>query len=103
MNHTPTPWKVVKPGHDNPDKSNFRCVQIGKDDSYTTLELLPEDARFLVRAANAYDDLMAACQAAAKALPVLAAMLDAAGLAGVEIARQIHRDCAAALKKGRGE
>ncbi len=40
---TAGPWKVVKPDHGH--ATNYRCVQIGRDKSYTTLELLPGDAK----------------------------------------------------------
>lgn len=38
-------WRARKPGHGNATK--YRCVQLGKDDRYTTLELLPEDAAMI--------------------------------------------------------
>ena len=40
---TPGPWKVVKPGHGH--ATDYRCVQIGDDEAYSTLELLPGDAK----------------------------------------------------------
>ena len=52
---TPSPWKVVKPGHGN--DGEYRCVQIGSDESYTTCEMLPLDARLV----SAAPDLYAAC------------------------------------------
>ena len=61
---TPGPYRVKKPGHGQ--KTKYLCVQIGSDDSYTTLELEPEDARFIVRACNAHDELLAACEYALK-------------------------------------
>jgi hypothetical protein len=60
--HTPGPWKVVKPGHGVPTK--YRCVQIGSDERYTTLDLLPADA-ILIAAAPAL------LEAAKQALAVL--------------------------------
>ena len=44
--HTPGPWKVIKSPHGN----EYRCVQYGKDDSYTSLEMLPADARLCAAA-----------------------------------------------------
>lgn len=46
--HTPGPWKVIRPGHGAPTK--YKCVQIGADDMYTTSELLPADARLIASA-----------------------------------------------------
>ncbi len=46
--HTPGPWKMIKPGHGHDTK--YRCVQIGKDEMYTTLEMLPADARLIAAA-----------------------------------------------------
>lgn len=42
---TPGPWKVIKPGHGSP--TQYLCVQLGADDMYTTLEMLPADARLI--------------------------------------------------------
>lgn len=50
--HTPAPWKVVE----SPNGKRYRCVQIGADDRYTTLEVLPADARLMAAA----PDLLAA-------------------------------------------
>jgi len=58
--HTPLPWKVIKPQHGHDTK--YRCVQIGSDPTYSTLELKPEDARFIVKAVNSHDELLAACK-----------------------------------------
>jgi hypothetical protein len=43
--HTPGPWKTVKPGHGH--ATEYLCVQIGADETYTTLEMLPADARLV--------------------------------------------------------
>jgi len=51
MKHTKEPWKVVKPQHGN--VTEYLCVQIGEDESYTTLELKPADARRIVACVNA--------------------------------------------------
>lgn len=72
--HTKEPWKVVKPCHGH--NTGYRCVQIGKDSLYTTLEMFPEDAERIVACVNGCDginpaavqDLLAACKAAALAM-----------------------------------
>lgn len=56
---TPRPWKVVP----SPHGPKYQCVQIGDDDRYTTLELLPDDAALIVKAVNCHDDLVAALEA----------------------------------------
>jgi hypothetical protein len=43
---TPGPWKVRK----SPHGPRYLCVQIGKDEAYTTLELEPADARLMAAA-----------------------------------------------------
>lgn len=53
---TPGPWKVIRPGHLHP--TEYLCVQIGADESYTTSELKPADARLIAAAPN----LLEACQ-----------------------------------------
>jgi hypothetical protein len=53
--HTPGPWKVRK----SPHGRRYLCVQIGKDEAYTTLELEPADARLIAAA----PDLLAALEA----------------------------------------
>lgn len=58
MPHTPTPWKTVAPGHGH--ETPHLCVQIGEDETYTTLELLADDARLVAAA----PDLLAACELA---------------------------------------
>lgn len=44
--HTPGPWKVIK----SPHGPKYRCVQIGPDDTYTTLEMMPADANLIAAA-----------------------------------------------------
>lgn len=44
--HTPGPWTVIA----SPHGRKYRCVQLGKDDTYTTLEMLPADARLIALA-----------------------------------------------------
>ena len=46
MSHTPGPWKVIP----SPHGSKYKCVQIGKDEMYATLEMLPADARLIALA-----------------------------------------------------
>ncbi len=47
--HTQEPWKSRPSIHG----SEYRYVQIGKDKSYTTMELKPEDANRIVTCVNA--------------------------------------------------
>lgn len=74
--HTPGPWKVIKPGHGQP--SHYLCVQIGKNEAYTTLEMEPRDA-ILVAAAP---DLYAACVQALATLTICRDDLAAGGDGG---------------------
>jgi hypothetical protein len=46
--HTPGPWKVIPPGHGH--ATGYQCVQFGADDTYTSLEMLPADARLCAAA-----------------------------------------------------
>jgi hypothetical protein len=54
--HTPGPWKVRKSIHGN----EYRHVQIGKDETYTTLDVLPADARLIAAAPDLLRELQAA-------------------------------------------
>ena len=56
MRFTPGPWKVLKPLHGHATK--YRCVQIGTDKTYTTLEVLPSDAHLIATA----PELLVMCQ-----------------------------------------
>ena len=58
--HTPGPWKVIRSPHGN----DYRCVQLGADEMYTTLEMLPADARLIA----ASPDLLQALKIAAQEL-----------------------------------
>lgn len=53
---TPVPWHLIKPGHGH--ETEYLCVQVGKDDMYSTLEMLPADAKLIVRAVNNHERLM---------------------------------------------
>jgi hypothetical protein len=46
--HTPGPWKVIPPGHGH--ATEYLCVQFGADETYTSLELKPADARLCAAA-----------------------------------------------------
>ena len=59
MSHTAGPWKTIRPGHGAPGSRKFSCVQIGADEAYTTLEMLPDDARLIAAA----PELLDACKA----------------------------------------
>lgn len=50
--HTPGPWKTIP----SPHGRKYRCVQFGTDETYTSLEMLPADARLVAAA----PDLLAA-------------------------------------------
>lgn len=82
MSHTPGPWKAVP----SPHGRGYKCVQIGKDESYTTLEMLPADADL----AAAAPDLLAAAQAAWNCIAELSPTQ-----ARVEVAQMLQ----AAIKK----
>jgi hypothetical protein len=56
--HTPGPWKTVKPMHGH--KTKYLCVQVGEDEAYSTLEMLPADAKLVAAA----PDLLEALQLA---------------------------------------
>jgi hypothetical protein len=51
--HTPGPWKDKPSIHGN----QYRYVQIGKDETYTTLEVLPADAKLIAAAPDLRDAL----------------------------------------------
>ena len=44
--HTPGPWMVRR----SPHGKRYLCVQMGRDENYTTLELEPADARLIAAA-----------------------------------------------------
>lgn len=46
--HTPGPWKTIKPGHGL--KTEYLSVQVGSNEMYSTLEMLPADARLVAAA-----------------------------------------------------
>lgn len=52
---TAGPWRVVPPGHGH--ATEYLCVQIGEDDAYTTLELLPQDAQAIALLPDLVDAL----------------------------------------------
>lgn len=53
--HTPGPWKVIP----SPYGPQYKCVQYGKDDRYTSLEMLPADARLVAAAPDLLESLQA--------------------------------------------
>lgn len=61
---TPLPWRVRRSIHGD----GYRHVQIGKDESYTTLDLEPADARLIVTAVNRLPDYEAAVDALARVI-----------------------------------
>lgn len=81
--NTPGPWKVIP----SPHGDKYRCVQIGADEMYTTLEMLPADADLIAAA----PDLLEACQLAYNAYGCGSAKKQAALTA-----------CKKALQKARG-
>lgn len=54
--HTAGPWKVIP----SPHGRKYKCVQYGKDDMYTSLEMLPADARLIAAAPEMLEALRAA-------------------------------------------
>jgi len=56
---TPLPWRLRRSIHG----PKYRHVQIGRDESYTTLDLEPADARLIVHAVNRLPDYEAAVDA----------------------------------------
>lgn len=53
--HTPGPWKVIPPGHGH--HTEYLCVQYGADEMYTSLEMLPADARLCAAAPDLLEAL----------------------------------------------
>lgn len=56
--HTPAPWIAKKSIHGG----QYKYVQIGADEAYTTLEVLPEDARLIAAAPELLDALKRAAE-----------------------------------------
>lgn len=56
--HTPGPWKTIPSRHG----SEYLCVALDENENYTTLEILPADARLIAAA----PELLAACKSALK-------------------------------------
>jgi len=67
----------------------YRYVQIGKDENYTTLELLPDDARLISAAPDLYEALQE--------------IVDAADGTGWDQLDATFTRARAALKQARGE
>lgn len=65
MSHTPGPWKTVLPYYEDARKQGCLCVQIGKDDLYTTSEIKAADAHLI----SAAPDLLEACVLAYETMP----------------------------------
>ena len=51
--HTAGPWKVIP----SPHGAKYKCVQLGSDDTYTTLEMVPADARLIAAAPDLLEAL----------------------------------------------
>lgn len=86
MSYTPGPWKIRRsPWH----SKKHRYVQIGKEENYTTCELLPEDARLISAAPDLYE--------------ALKEIVDAADGDGWDQLDATFTRARAALKKARGE
>jgi hypothetical protein len=56
--YTPGPWKVIP----SPHGDKYRCVQFGADDMYTSLEMLPKDARLTAAAPDLVEALRKAVE-----------------------------------------
>lgn len=61
--YTPGPWKVIK----SPHGPKYKCVQYGADESYTSLEMLPADARLVAAAPELLEALKAVVSVADRA------------------------------------
>ena len=85
MSYTPGPWKH-RPSIFG---GKHRYVQIGRDENYTTCELLPADARLISAAPDLYEALQQ--------------IVDAADGTGWDQLDATFTQARAALKKARGE
>lgn len=106
MKHTDGPWKVVMPYHAHA-QATCRCVQIGRDDSYTTSEVLTADAHLIAAA----PDFLAACtperlDALDQVITQIVMIMAGGNLAVVkceELLRDLRRASARATVGGEGE
>lgn len=85
MSYTPGPWKHRPSMYGR----QYRYVQIGKEENYTTGELIPDDARLISAAPDLYEALQE--------------IVDAADGTGWEHLDATFTRARAALKKARGE
>lgn len=65
--YTKGPWKTVRSPHGKP--SEYLCVQIGKDELYTTLELLPADAKLIAASPNLFESVKPVAEEIENKLP----------------------------------
>lgn len=97
--HTPGPWKVIR----SPHGPKYKCVQYGADDSYTSLEMLPSDARLTAAA----PDMLAALKQVVDDLQEAKSMAFEAGKIGdyhpQELAPETLTKIMAAITKARGK
>lgn len=85
MSYTPGPWRVRRSNHSD----KYRYVQIGKEENYTTGELIHADARLISAAPDLYE--------------ALKEIVDAADGTGWDQLDATFTRARAALKKARGE
>lgn len=78
MSHTKGPWKVRKSCHGN--KYKLVAFSCKRDEVYTTLELEPDDAKFIVAACNSYDRHFGPRAVEAAEADVLGKALEALGM-----------------------
>lgn len=83
--HTPTPWSVS--GNMIWDANNYHVASCNVNN----------DAAFIVRACNAHDELVAACEEAIKAIELRISMQGAAGYLG-----NAYKKAKEALAKAKG-
>lgn len=113
--HTPTPWSVFPPETPEVTKQNCinRLVIVAGDSTVAVFngcshqhatEEERANARFIVRACNAHDDLLAACKLTRKlsALYSLAEHPDEQGEAAMNEILEIHAAIEAAIAKAEG-
>jgi hypothetical protein len=85
MSYTPGPWQYKLSIYG----MKYRYVQIGKEENYTTAELIPADARLISAAPDLYE--------------ALKEIVDAADGDGWDQLDATFTRARAALKKARGE
>lgn len=99
MSHTPGPWKVIPPAHGH--ETEYLCVSLDAEDNYTTLEMLPDDARLIAAA----PDLLTAAEAVQSIMWMAREYADGGGTHSIEMQEYIAALTVLnnALAKAKGE